>query len=373
MNCRGQILVPSLFVFPGLVLFAILIVEVAKLSQQKVLMQFAMDTSVFMEASQLSDAANRLAYLNSPWPTRVLQAKDDEFEVWRFDKLGSNSVCGKDTCFSWHYFLKNGVYPGSLDKPVAQQPSIYPSDDERTLGDTWQGMFRADVRDASAQQFLAQRNANNVPDPPINLGTWVLFTLEDIDRQPRGGLSTQVMVDDAKVLYASLIEVYTYFYQLASMVRLVYEKLNKVFFKKTFWLNTGFTPDGALAPGALTIRNHCTMTVTSWFTIFTSMGFPDARRWEPTPITAAGGQGRCGDESPNAGIWQLSTIPSMAFDNRERLLFGKYHYTGPGNHFGVVYRDLFEGFDPWVTASAEVSGGRIWPKPKPTFQVRLKP
>src|SRR3989338_3352940 len=115
MRSRGQILVPALFVFPSLVLFAILIVELAKLSQQKVLMQFAIDTSIFMEASQASDMANRFAYLNSPWPTRVIQQSDGTFINYPLLKQDGGQVPGKTDIAE--IFFRNGIYPSSTEGP----------------------------------------------------------------------------------------------------------------------------------------------------------------------------------------------------------------------------------------------------------------
>ncbi|MBI4369236.1 MAG: hypothetical protein HY547_03290 [Elusimicrobia bacterium] len=365
MRDNGQILVPSLFVFPGLVLFAILIVEVAKLSQQKILHQFAMDTAVMMEASQASDMANRMAYLNSPWPTRIFQAEDDAFEVLKWNTNGKGP-CSDDPCFAWQYLLKNGVYPGSIEAEISQQPSIPVDATEDDLGgDPWHGEFRSDDSDNADAQA---RTVANTASPPTDLGTWVLFSKEDIEK----GLAGQVMSEDASALYQQVGEVYGYFYSLSSMVRLVYEKLNKVFFKKTFWLNTGFTPDDDLAPSSLQIQDHCSTKITSYFTVMIEAGgveIPDTRYWKPQTISF-GGKPLCRN---GTGIWQLSTVPDLASDDEHTFNFGKFYYEGPANHFGIDYKDLFEGYEPHVTASAEVSGGRVWPEPKPSFQVRLRP
>ncbi|MBI4669228.1 MAG: hypothetical protein HY747_08585 [Elusimicrobia bacterium] len=381
---RGQILVPSLFVFPGLVLMAILIFEIAKLSQQKVLMQFAMDASVFMEASQASDVANRLAYLNSPWPTRVFQAAGEDFEYFQWPATIPNGVCdGSQPCFLWKYLLKNGVFPGSIDVPLDQQESVGPDTEGRFKDKLWGGRFFTegnDVTDSIAKGFIDRRTkANNTSTPEKDLGAWVIFTYEDFDRT--GGLSRQDLYEpetggggSVTAIMQLIGEVYKQFYQLAAMVRIVYEKLNKVFFKKTFWLNTGFTPDDDTAPRFLTITDHCTSQVMSWFMIDvqTPMGrMPRIGHWEPTAIDF-GGNALC---NGGTGIWQLSTMEGLD-DNDDVshvFRFGKHHYEGPANHFGIDYRDLFDGHEPYVTASAEVSGGRIWPRPKPTFQVRLRP
>ncbi|MBI2071253.1 MAG: hypothetical protein HYT79_11725 [Elusimicrobia bacterium] len=371
MNSRGQILVPSLFIFPGLFLFAILIFEVAKLSQQKILMQFAMDTSAFMEASQLSDAANRFAYLNSPWPTRVFQAKGEDFELVSWPTPGGGTT-GKDPSLLWYFLLKNGVYPGSLPASEAFT-SLSANEDPAELGvnDPWQGQFCIGGQPAAdGDEFTTARCGLNLGNPPKDLGTWVLFTKGDLDKSP-GGLSGILKQEDAEQVYAMVGEVYGYFHSLATMVRLVYMKLNKVFFKKTFWLNTGFNPSDETAPPHLLVTEHCTSKVTSYFTKMISgplTDIPDTRRWEPTPITF-GGQSRCDGGS---GIWQLSTVRELS-NGSHILTFGKHYYTGPENHFGIDYRDLFDGENPFVTASAEVSGGRIWPQPKPSFQVRLRP
>ncbi|MEK7288322.1 MAG: hypothetical protein AAB091_07175 [Elusimicrobiota bacterium] len=364
---RGQILVPSLFVFPGLVLFAILIVEVAKLSQQKVLMQFAMDTSAFMEASQLSDAANRIAYLNSPWPTRVFQAKGEELELWNWQVSGGPG--GGGTSYAWQYLLKNGVYPGSW--PVNQAPDPAMVDDR---DDPWSGKFKITNPGGSAAEFLGKRAAFNYTESPdSDLGTWVLFTKEDVDGEgSQGGLGAQLKQEDVFAIYQTVAEVYSYFYSLATMVKLVYTKLHGVFFKKTFWLNTGFNPSDDLVPEKVKIQDHCTSKVTSWFTVMVPTAWaevPDTRKWPPADITL-GGQPRC---SNGAGIWQLSTIEELKGSHPKIFHFGKYHYQGPSNHFGVDYRELFNGMEPYVTASAEVSGGKIWPNSKPSFQVRLRP
>lgn len=352
MNSKGQILVPSLFVFPSLVLFAILIVEVAKLSQQKVLMQFAIDTSVFMEASQASDMANRMAYLNSPWPTRVFQQADGKFINWPVTNYSGGSVPGKTNVAE--IFLRNGVYPGSIEEGAVATPP----------GEGWKGRFRALVPgkpgDASPPdpQLVAMRNSLNTERPPEDLGTLVPFTYEDIDQLNFPDYESAIQ------WYQEIYAVYSYLNQLSTMVKLVYEKLHAVFFEKTFWLNTGFKIDKNLAPSIMRIQEHKTMRVRLWYTR------QDNQLGAPIPYSNES-EIKAGS---NVGMWQLSTVEELAQQSPLHVFnFGNYYYAGPPNHFGIVYRDLFNGYDPYVTASAEVSGGRVWPDPMPTFQVRLRP
>lgn len=356
LNIKGQIIVPALLIFPSLALMAILIVELARLSQQKVLMQFAMDTSVFMEASQLSDLANRLAYLNSPWPTRVFQRCGDFFDIYIG---GRRDPPGK----AWEYLRRNGAYPPSLDWPDCVEDGPAPAGGDAL----WQGGFNTAQPAGKESDIVSQRLAiGQIDNPSPNLGTLLFFAEEDLTEPP--GLP-ELNWETAMLYYHIFYESYGYFYRLARMVTLVYEKLHGVFFKKTFWLNTGFKTQDNLVPPPVKVQEHCTERIKLWYNqpqedLPGNISIPAAASDVITPAQCTQAQ----------GLYQLSTIDDTEMRRGLKIMrFGKHHYEGPPNYFGVNYRDLFNGEDPYVTASAEISGGRVWPKSKPIFQVRLRP
>ncbi|GEM_PF-7123868 len=350
-SSRGQILVPSLMIFPALILFAILIVEVAKLSQQKILMQFAIDTSVFMEASQASDAANRFAYLNSPWVTRIFEDCNEIYNERRF--LG-----GVPTPY-WKFFEESGAFPSSVERNPEECISS-----DHDIEDPWHGNFRA-VADGEDADILAKRNEINAKDiPDVDLGTLMLFKKEHIEGPAGVG---RIDREDVTQFYQGVYTIYGTLYQIATMVKLVYEQLHGVFFKKTFWLNTGFNIKEDIITQKMHITEHYSSQVKLYYTIDDAVDVPrvyiaDSSRGDIVMPHMG---------SLN-GMWQLSTIQELRGE-KYQMPFGKHYYDGPPNSFGVVYRDLFNGWDPYVTASAEIQGGSVWPNSKPTFQVRLRP
>ncbi|MEK6544372.1 MAG: hypothetical protein AABZ44_08070 [Elusimicrobiota bacterium] len=362
LRCRkGQIILPSLMIFPSLALFAILIAELAKLSQQKVLMQFAMDTAVFHEASQLSDVANRLAYLNAPWPQRIFQKCGDMFDV----TIGGPEPTGK----LWAYLRKNGAFPTSF-----HHDECISGDIPAEVGNPWQGGFadaNTDPEKAGPDSALiaARKSLGTMSKPNKDLGTIILFSEKDINSETGFGTLDW---EEAMLYYQMFYEIYGYFYRLARMVTLVYDQLHGVFFEKTFWLNTGFKTKRDILPSKVKIDEHCSSKVKLWYTKATESAFGSIPNLynnadEITPAQCSGG---------SSGLYQLSILNDPGFTNKngiKTMKFGKHYYQGPPNHFGVDYKDLFDGEQPYISATAEVSGGSVWPDSKPQYQVRLRP
>lgn len=76
---KGQIVIPSLFLIPAVMLFLYLIVETAKLSRSKIRHQFAVDAAAFVEMTNYSNFFNRTAYVNGVFPHRLaIAAFEDE-------------------------------------------------------------------------------------------------------------------------------------------------------------------------------------------------------------------------------------------------------------------------------------------------------
>ncbi|MFC1522095.1 TadE/TadG family type IV pilus assembly protein [Elusimicrobiota bacterium] len=377
----GQILVPAMLIMPALVLFAILIVELAKVSQQKILMQFAMDTAVFMEASQASDLANRLAYLNSPWPTRVYRECGGYFDTKQFK--WPNNVYRP----LWWFLEKSGFYPpdtegladGIGSGPGTMATGCIDPGYQGTDHEIWKGKFKAldpfyntgtiPIGPNEEAAVLLRNTIINVANPPEVLPEARLFLKQDTAAVGTIDRDSDRVFDE---IYPNVYMVYGYLRQLAVMVENVYTKLHTVFFRKSFWLNSGFTPKKKLVPIRLLPQKHYLFDLKIHFTI------PNTGALAGTPDE------RSNNHKVDPPMWQLSTIPRtkpnsskcyFAKDSKSpscRMRFKPYKYVGPPNHFGVNYEKLL-GFKPKVTAWACLQGGRVWPEPKSNFQVILRP
>ncbi|MCX5783928.1 MAG: hypothetical protein NTW04_05785, partial [Elusimicrobia bacterium] len=72
-NSKGQLAIPSIFVIPTLFLFAVLLLEITKLSVAKMRYQFAIDSAAFVEMTNYTDFFNRAAYLSGAFPQRLFE------------------------------------------------------------------------------------------------------------------------------------------------------------------------------------------------------------------------------------------------------------------------------------------------------------
>ena len=86
---RGQILLPSLFVIPSLLIFVYLLFETTKISREKIRQQFAVDSASFIQMGDYTNLLNRTAYVNGPFPHRIFR---ERYSCPPGDKYGYDDV-----------------------------------------------------------------------------------------------------------------------------------------------------------------------------------------------------------------------------------------------------------------------------------------
>src|SRR3989339_619338 len=112
----GQILIPSLFVIPSLLLFVYLLFETTKVSREKIRQQFAVDSAAFIQMGDYTNLLNRTAYVNGAFPYRIFK---EQYECppdrnWRTTEDG-----GRECTYDMLY--KSGAFP-KYKGDVPRQP-----------------------------------------------------------------------------------------------------------------------------------------------------------------------------------------------------------------------------------------------------------
>ncbi|MDE2314650.1 MAG: hypothetical protein KGL04_10815 [Elusimicrobia bacterium] len=416
---RGQILIPALFIFPSLMLFVWLIYETAKLSQEKIRHQFAIDAAAFVEMTNYSDFLNRSAYVNGAFPMRIFQ---EVFQDQPVDCGGrTDAVCGGPgaSCpgaSPWYDVLyQEGIFPRSLHEsggsssmdptchPTAQETSDY-SHDEGTwdIGYGGIGTVKNKVWDPDIPGPTPDVNSGGSPPPPWSQDTLVLFRL-------RAASYWDVQYSDFSTIYG----LYTQVYQLLGSVEgaqySVLQRLasNHDFLAKSYWLNAG-------GPDAL---NESQLLSTSFNQYAGS--FLNAVHFECAPKV-----GYCGNafqheligsmpmpecssppmsmpsNVPNCnGLFQLVTVDPQELESMDdRNPLGQadgggwpvtVHWQPPTNYFNVNFDQIMGPGLPEVHSrialwmgmtgggsdcTGETDGSAsVWPCPTPHFQTREYP
>lgn len=370
---RGQIVIPALFVLPSLMLFLYLIFETAKLSREKIRMQFALDTAAFIDLSNHADLLNRTAYVNGAFPARVF-----------LDAFGGDEVEMRDETSKvplLEILFDRGIYPMPEGRYA---PSIDATRMDRA--DVW------DIRYAEGTQNMQEggRPDMNADNPPLNLGTLNVL----------GGRQ----VRETWIAYERAVSIWQLVSQIFSLLGSVYEAQVAVnrrlmsehsFYKKSWMLNSGLE-DATAKPGLDALRTQSTgfkmrchyadAGGTYGFTIkqgplgpyYTGFGFgddrhPDAKDGGDKANYSSGGTSVANNECD--GLFQFATVDQTA---RNQLRAGykiKQFWPAPGNYFKVDVNRLGNNSQrPYVHVTTAVVGPKnTWPRPTPRFQTRQFP
>ena len=204
---RGQIVMPTLFILPSLMLFVYLIYETAKLSREKIRHQFAVDAAAFVEMTNYSDFLNRSAYVNGAFPMRIFR---EGFHDTPFDCQGRANCPGPRPLDD--ILWEEGVFPRSLSDP---------SKTEYTVEPVW------DIGYGS-------KGAGNNADPPDVPSTLTLISMD-------AAKLWWINWEDANQIYKLYVQIYQLLGSVESAQLSVLERLSQGhnFLKKSYWLNTG--------------------------------------------------------------------------------------------------------------------------------------
>jgi hypothetical protein len=323
---RGQIAPPSLLVFPSLFLLVFLLVEIGRLSREKIRSQFALDASATVETEQYSDLLNRMAYINGAFPDRIF--KEAYGPIWG-EKFSA------------------GLFPGTYQTPG-------PGDEQWNI------------------RFGEGRAYANVPDPPVNFGY--------LHMAPEGTGALQL--DKATQIAADYISVYQWLGRVAAAQKMMFERIvekSHPFMRRSLFMN--LAGPGNL-PGCGSVETCGNEPVSSFRNLHIRTHFIQGFKHCPVVVTI-GGESYVGELKgafvfQGSGLFQLQTVPQADLDMLKRGWLVRQHWVPPKNSYGVDFRGLVPGDGsgnpyPFVRAWVSVSGGKVWPDPMPRFQARLNP
>lgn len=355
---RGQIVMPTMFILPSLMLFVYLIYETAKLSREKIRHQFAIDAAAFVEMTNYSDFLNRSAYVNGAFPMRIFR---EGFHDTPFDCQGRAGCPGPRPLDDILY--DEGDFPRSISDPTKM---------EYTTETTW---------DIGYGMKGAGKNADP-PDVPETL------TMISMDAAKLWWINWE----DANQIYKLYVQIYQLLGSVESAQYSVLKRLSAGhnFLKKSYWLNTG-------GPEAL---NEAADAVISFDVA--SGGFNSAVKFwcsqkmlfHGNALTHSWGQPYqiwASDPPPDlpstisecTGLFQVVTVDRPVVRRMSDVSSGGYpgwpvqtRWTAPNNYFSIDFNRLMPEGRPLVHATVSIGYGpftSVWPNPTPKYQVRLFP
>lgn len=357
----GQILLPSLFAIPSLILFVYLIFEVAKLSREKIRHQFAVDAAAFIEMTNYSDFLNRTAYVNGPFPYRIFE------EEWTQQKLyfGAADYEGGDISMA-DVAWESGAYPRGPFKVGNIQ--------QLDKQDKWRIAFNEEMR----PEIQSPRPGNEEEITFVSEKHAKRFNIM------KGHLLGNGTPEDMGH-FGFYNQVYTLLGSVEKSQTSVFEKLtaNSSFFRKSYYLNTGECREDEAATCAEDgvasfssnkfidgIKPHYVPKISVTYKLPVQYG----RSIYTEHLTLA---------SP--GLYQLTTVPVGALG---RLGSGYQVYQGwkaESNYFNVDVNQLakcgtggIEGLCVRARIASqcpdyENGNNCVWPNPTPKYQTRLYP
>ena len=331
---RGQLAIPALLAFPVIFLFVMLIVQVNRLSREKIRQQFSIDIASTIEAEQYADLLNRMAYINGIFPQRLFA-----------DAYGGQ----------WGIYYNGGLYPGT-------HQNVSPDDQN------WH------IRYGPGRDFA------NTPNPPERIAYLTVVP-------PGNVLPT---ADDIAQVSVDYVMIYRWLGRIAVHQKEVFEQMTEEshpLARKAFWVNlsqaedrgcAGLNPTGCYGEATqyypkLNFRFHY---IDGYRANCHCPGNSvcDIAHFGPDTVT---GSVKTGFNFYMPSLFQLETIPTS---NLQKLKEGwqvKLHWLPPTNSYGVDFSHFFlENGDlapPYVRGWVSVAGGAIWPDPMPRFRTRLNP
>lgn len=380
---RGQIVIPALFMFPTLFLFVYLLFETAKLSRAKIRHQFAVDAAAFVEMTNYSDFLNRSAYVNGPFPMRIMhEGFADTKQNCRFrtpcpppGELGSDELMWQDGAFP-----RDQRYWNNADGiPDSQK--------------VWEIEYGGDRASLVNNDNPSMQSWDRSPVSPCQGECGLVFSQQSAQHYNIGW-------EDATTIFRMYIQIYQLLGSVESAQFAVLKRLtdgsNHNFLSKSYWLNADqssealgdaqrdLVPSFAASSSGFvpSVKFHCVPKMRLYGNKFThDMGvYEPAYEEYPMPSTI----GECG----GPGLFQLVTVKRSILSSMTAPVGGSMGSFGwpvqvrwkvGSNYFNVddLNNTVNNGDGPVVHASVSMfqAGGlaQVWPKPNPKFQTRLYP
>ncbi len=391
LSRAGQIVIPAMLIFPTLFLFVYLIYETAKLSREKIRHQFAMDAAAFVEMANYSDFLNRSAYVNGAFPMRIFE---EGYAGFPADCAGKVANCQQKSYAS--ILFDNGAFPHLGGQYIDGHT---PETSATFTGKTSWTIEYGYNSDGSPTSIAPQSNRTTMNEnPPQSVEPFVLFSLNDANHFWHS--------------YQLATEIYKLWYQVYSLLGSVedaqYQVLTRLtggppphsFLQKSYWLNTGDSPNDA-AQLATTFGNQlgnfngavgvlCQQTLL--YCGNQHLGGTGLQPYRPecaNPVIQLQSSAGCGGDMSggSGGLFQLVYVKQQMISNLNTPHGGgnypglslMMNWTYPSsNYFNVNWGQEFGSAGPQLHTTISLSGDpknapAVWPDPTPLFQVRQFP
>ncbi len=368
----GQILIPSLFVVPSLLLFVYLLFETTKISREKIRQQFAVDSAAFIQMGDYTNLFNRTAYVNGAFPYRIFK---EAYECPPEKPMKKTNDDGAEVC-PFDMLYEAGAFPKDKSDAKGQQP------DEDKLDRTRKWEIEFDQ--------TARPEFKNNPSGPENKPVFDLITWDQ-------GMYIYIEWGQAIGYYKFYSQVYTLLGSVEESQYTVFERLteNFNFFRKSYYLNAntpecvnnpqvcgedGLRTSGGFFSNKISKGNskfimHYIQKMMFYAKVYTG-GMPAYYLGKPnSPLDMT-------TMSPN-GLFQLATVNSGVLDDLGKGIEVIQGWDAPKNYFNVNLNALgkCKGMDrPCVhariaTQCPQMKSGNncVWPAPTPKYQTRLYP
>ena len=364
----GQILIPSLFVIPSLLLFVYLLFETTKVSREKIRQQFAVDSAAFIQMGDYTNLLNRTAYVNGAFPYRIFkEAYECPPENPMQMASGTGEICPYDMLYA------AGAFPKSTKDLKGQQPVSLDGDTKWTI-----------EFDAVRTEFAT--NPSGAANKPVfDLITW--------------DQGNKIMLEWGTAIgyYKFYAQVYTLLGSVEESQWTVFDRLteNFNFFRKSYYLNANTAEcvnnpqicgnDGVNSPNGFAANRlkkgnnffmHYIQKIMFYAKVFTGGSLPPYYLGKTNPAMDMTTM------APN-GLFQLATVLDGNLDSLGRGLDVYQGWDAPNNYFGVKLNILGkckETDKPCVhamvaTQCPQLKSGNncVWPNPTPKYQTRLYP
>ncbi len=383
-NRRGQLVIPTLFIFPSFMLFVFLIFETAKLSREKIRHQFAVDAAAFVEMTNYSDFLNRTAYVNGAFPFRIFEEGFSDVPI-DCDKKNVCPVPAVPSKMLHDIFYMNGAYPRTAGSNMDLDES-----------EEWVIRYGG----------TGDANGNGKNSSPPNMqgseGKPGVFSIipqslpggkpEPWHGEGGGAREWWINWDDANRIFKLYVQIWQLLGSVEEAQHSVLERLTKKhnFFKKSYWLNTG-DPVATAELGAQTFKMaassfkaqaYCHQKVMFYGNKPTGSTFQPWKEWGPSAPIATPYYDKC---ARGPGLFQIMWVDGVK--NMRKPSGSPYPgysitqpWTAPKNYFDHNFNEGVPGLNyrkPEVhaTVSCGVNNpdAAVWPNPTPKFQVRLYP
>ncbi|MDA8243477.1 MAG: Tad domain-containing protein [Elusimicrobia bacterium] len=397
---RGQILIPSLFIIPSLMLFVYLLFETTKVSREKIRQQFAVDSAAFIQMSDYTNLLNRTAYVNGAFPYRIFK---EAYECPGPDGANEPLHYAKDpeghTICAYDMMYQAGAFPKYKGDVSGQDP---PSLDDKKQ---WEIAFYEPARPDVNKNTPSITQASGIRSdskPPTDADTFQLVTY-------RQGVQILVPYTSSGGYFKFYAQVYSLLGTVEKSQWTVFDRLteNFNFFRKSYYLNSNacepsmaqacgndgvFSPNGfaynRLVKGSSFLMHYISKLVfvgrfhnpSSPYDFGQSLGMPDLGDPNINMLS----------KYPPDGLFQLASVTPGALRTLGDGLDVYQGWDAPANYFKVDFKGIAkckETGRPCVHARIATqcpnlqgnwpnSGGQnncVWPNPTPKYQTRLYP